>query len=218
MIKKLIKRKITNRIKRIKRPSWLALIISFSILLLVLTFGLFIYKFYDFPLSDNPSDWYNFIPIIVGVVNLTITGIIAWQVQTINKKNSRRNSVLQFLGEIYIQLDDCANRYLGKIALSLTDYDFSQTDVQLLIDNFEDDLKELKPKCFAFYNLDSSDSFSTLLNLVREFNFNLRDFKARNENISYPELFRLPKIIDTYVLLDQRYKRTKQLMRKYMNE
>lgn len=209
---------IKIRDKKIAKPSWLALIIAFSLSVLVITFGLFIVRFHNYPLSNNPVDWYNFIPIVVGVVNLIITGVIAWQVQTINKKNSRRNSVLQFLGEIYIDLDNYANKFFGEISRSLVNYNFEGVDVQRLMDEFENELIRLKPKCIAFYDKESSDSFSLLFNAVRDFNFYLRDYKDKNELYTYEDLFREQDIIDTYVLIDRRAKRTRQMMRKYMND
>ena len=201
-----------------KEPSWLIVIITISLLILIISFGIFLLKFYQLPLSDNPSDWYDFLPILISLVNLSITGIIAWQIQTINRKNSRRNSVLQYLGEVFIEFDNCADKYLGKITIALLDYNFTNVHVNDLMDKFENELKNLKPKCFAFYNDESSESFAILLNLVRDFNSEIRRLKETHKKLNYKILFRNEVIIDFYVKVDQRYKKTRQLMKKYMND
>ena len=207
-----------NLFQKYGKPSLLILIISGSLLSLIITFGLFIVKFHDYPISNKPSDWYSFIPIVISIANLSITGIIAWQVQTINKKNSRRNSVLQYLGEIYIDIDNCTNKYLGKVALALNSYEFDDIDIQKIMDLYEDELNKIKPKCIAFYNDSSCNSFSRLLRIVKDFNYQLRVLTNSTAVISYEELFRDPVILDLYVNIDKNYKRTQQFMKYYMNE
>jgi hypothetical protein len=194
------------------------IIITLSIICIAIPFAIFILKFHQFPLSKNPADWYDFLPIMISLVNLSITGIIAWQVQAINRKNSRRNSVLQYLGEVYIDFDNCADNYLGKITAALLYYNFTDVPVYDLMDKFENELKKLRSKCFAFYNDESSESFAILLNLVRDFNGEIRIHKETHDQLNDELLFRDQVIIDSYIKVDQRYKKTKLLMKKYMND
>lgn len=194
----------------------LFLIIALSIIIIQVV--LFIIWFYDNPFSDNPNDWYNAISVTVGIENVFITGFIAWLVHSMNKRNSRRNSILQFLGEIYIDLDYILNKYLIKVSRAIDEYDFSNIDVVHLMDELENELARIKPKCFAFYMEETNNNYILLYNSVRDYNYLLRKLKLDNPTTTYEEIFRNKDIIDLFISIKQYSNRTKNLMSKYMKE
>lgn len=182
------------------------------------TLIVFVFNFHNNPISCTPNDWYEFISLIIGIINLIITGVIAWIVNTINKKNSRRNSVLQFIGEIYIDLENVTDRTIKIIDESLIDYNFEEVNIQKIIDNLENKLVRLKPKFIAFYNDKTCESYTDLLAIVKDFNFQIRFVKGININVKEEDIFRNKEILDYYVQLKKSLNGTKRLMKEYLKE
>lgn len=72
--------------------------------ILLLPIAAYLYNFYDYPISDNPSDWTDFAGYIGGVYSVLIAIYVVYLARNLKQKDEALNKRRKAVEEIYIQI------------------------------------------------------------------------------------------------------------------
>jgi hypothetical protein len=102
-----------NSIKQILRSPLLVLSIIIGLLYLGI-FIRFVLIFGNNGLSDTPNDWYEFVEMSTGIIGLIITGLIAWQIHSLNIRSTSKYAKLPYTIKAYDRFVELTLGYMDK--------------------------------------------------------------------------------------------------------